>query len=243
MMQCWIVWPQMGLMYRVIRKYRDEMNICTFEPRKPFINHENFLNVYFDRRHKDLKLLLNLLAETSGLPESFRILTLFDKKFQTLWKPQNLRFEEYETVIPNNKIKSHSIIVRWNDAPIGHFLANYDSSLSFEYTIDINPGPSTELGLKSVLFKNDLDDICNGNTIRVTAKESDAESFSLLEKGTPNIARRSSLEKKQKYEVSFENITQQEDEYTVTISTELNGRTVTQTVERFPMGQTLPNST
>ena len=139
----------MGLMYRVIRKYRDEMNICTFEPKKPFINHENFLNVYFDRyslhlqnkqytavyslikkscyysqlmkklpsrskqsrdkgqlktsvltkmlfnqplntcrRHKDLKLLLNLLAETSGLPESFRILTLFDKKFQTLWKPQ-----------------------------------------------------------------------------------------------------------------------------------------------------------
>ena len=35
----------------------------------------------------------------------------------------------------------------------------------------------------------------------------------------------------------------QEDEYTVTISTELNGRTVTQTVEKFPMGQTLPNST
>ena len=49
LLQCWIVWPQMGLMYRVIRKYRDEMNICTFEPRKPFINHENFLNVYFDR--------------------------------------------------------------------------------------------------------------------------------------------------------------------------------------------------
>ena len=28
----------------------------------------------------------------------------------------------------------------------------------------------------------------------------------------------------------------QEPEYTVTISTELNGRTVTQTVEKFPMG-------
>ena len=46
------------------------------------ITNHNFLAVYFDRRHKDLKLLLNLLAETSGLPESFRILTLFDKKFQ-----------------------------------------------------------------------------------------------------------------------------------------------------------------
>ena len=91
--------------------------------------------VYFDRRHKDLKLLLNLLAETSGLPESFRILTLFDKKFQSLWKPQNLRFEEYETVLPNRTVKSRSIIVRWNDAPIGHFLSNYNSNLAFEYTI------------------------------------------------------------------------------------------------------------
>ncbi len=40
-----------------------------------------------------------------------------------------------------------------------------------------------------------------------------------------------------RYEVSFDNIVSQEEEYTVTISTELNGRTVTQTVEKFPMGQ------
>ena len=33
--------------------------------------------------------------------------------------------------------KSHAIVVRWNDAPIGHFLAHYDNKLSFEYTIDI----------------------------------------------------------------------------------------------------------
>ena len=37
--------------------------------------------------------------------------------------------------------------------------------------------------------------------------------------------------------MAFDNIVSQEaDEYTVTISTELNGRTVTQTVEKFPMG-------
>ncbi len=40
-----------------------------------------------------------------------------------------------------------------------------------------------------------------------------------------------------RYEVVFDNIVSQgQDEYTVTISTELNGRTVTQTVEKFPMG-------
>ena len=50
----------------------------------------------------------------------------------------------------------------------------------------------------------------------------------------------SNQEKGFRYEVAFDNITSKEDEYTVTISTELNGRTVTQTVEKFPMGQPDP---
>ena len=63
-----------------------------------------------------------------------------------------------------HQAKSHCIVVRWDDAPIGHFLANYDGGLSFEYTIDIEPGPASELGLKSVLYKNE-EKVCNGNTI------------------------------------------------------------------------------
>ena len=136
-----------------------------FSGSKPVITSNNFLAVYFDPRHKDLKLLLNLLAETSGLPESFRILTLFDKKFQSLWKPQNLRFEEYETVLPNRTVKSRSIIVRWNDAPIGHFLTTYNRNLAFEYTIDISPTPDNEFGLKSVLFKKEMPNSCLSNDI------------------------------------------------------------------------------
>ena len=42
-----------------------------------------------------------------------------------------------------------------------HFLANNDNTLSFEYTIDISPGPATELGLKSVLYKKD-EEVLNG---------------------------------------------------------------------------------
>ena len=42
---------------------------------------------------------------------------------------------------------------------------------------------------------------------------------------------------KYRYEVCFDNIVDQEEEYTVAISTELNGRTVTQMIEKFPMGQ------
>ena len=36
--------------------------------------------------------------------------------------------------------------------------------------------------------------------------------------------------------VAFDNIVSDDPEYTVTISTELNGRTVTQMVEKFPVG-------
>ena len=279
----WIVCPQLGTMYRIIKKYQEhEADNLTkaFELKRksirspPCISTENFLAVYFDRRHKDLKLLLNLLAETSGLPESFRILTLFDKKFQSLWKPQNLRFEEYETVVPSQKLKSHSIIVRWNDAPIGHFLANYDSSLSFEYTIDINPGPLNELGLKSVLYKKDpkgvplppttLDKNSHSHlnptkemmTATINSGTNNVESFHLLETGGDGGTSDGMYQDAQhhcqdqqhqqpssgngtekfRYEVTFDNIVSHEEEYVVTISTELNGRTVTQMVERFPMG-------
>ncbi len=317
----WIVCPQLGTMYRIIRRYQDHISDSAYDQLRKksvlvaggaqgqgsgqtqhhAISTDNFLAVYFDRRHKDLKLLLNLLAETSGLPESFRILTLFDKKFQSLWKPQNLRFEEYTTVLPSQKIKSHSIIVRWNDAPIGHFLANYDSSLSFEYTIDINPAPQNELGLKSVLYKKEdgggggggqksdgrsASDrfmvnhrhYSTGN--RKSSETNNLESFHLLETGRtatattvaqseedvvgaeqqqqqqqpsssanatasgssdparPSTAPSAAVRDSYRYEVVFDNIVSQEEEYTITISTELNGRTVTQTVEKFPMGTT-----
>ena len=58
-------------------------------------------------------------------------------------------------MLPNRTIKSRSIIVRWNDAPIGKFITSYNGALAFEYTIDITPSPANEFGHKSVLFKKD----------------------------------------------------------------------------------------
>jgi len=67
----WIIWPQMGRMFRIIRKYREHVDQPSFSSEKNVISTDNFLTVYFDRRHKDLKLLLNLLAETSGVSQLF----------------------------------------------------------------------------------------------------------------------------------------------------------------------------
>lgn len=66
------------------------------------------------------------------------------------------------------------------------------------------------------------------------------ESFHLLETGSTVKSRRDNDADDDgsnfRYEVSFDNIVSEEEEYTVTISTELNGRTVTQMVEKFPVG-------
>ena len=96
------------------------------------------------------------------------------------------------------------------------------SHLNCFYFLDITPCPANEFGLKSVLFKKDgLKGSPSINTdIESKVNSEETKSF--------------------RYEVAFDNIITQEDEYTVTISTELNGRTVTQMVEKFPMGQPEP---
>ena len=44
------------------------------------------LDLYYDPKAKDFRLLMNLLAETSGLSYALRILTVFDKDLQRQWR-------------------------------------------------------------------------------------------------------------------------------------------------------------
>jgi hypothetical protein len=47
--------------------------------------------MFFSRKARDFKLLMNLLAEQSGLAHSFRILAVFDKHFQRLWRARDMK--------------------------------------------------------------------------------------------------------------------------------------------------------
>jgi hypothetical protein len=45
--------------------------------------------MYYNKKGQDFRLLMNLLAEKQdGLAQSFRILSVFDKHFQRLWRPK-----------------------------------------------------------------------------------------------------------------------------------------------------------
>jgi len=90
--------------------------------------------------------------------------------------------------------------------------------------------------------QGNLDDASVNMVIETGNTAMGAADNKLKEKPTEDSKRQPTLYNNKdrnrfRYEVCFDNIVDQEDEYTVTISTELNGRTVTQMVEKFPMGQ------
>ena len=58
------------------------------------------LDMYYDKKGRDFRLLMNLLAEKSeGLPQSFRILCFFDKPFQRLWRPKDPKVIEQQPLL------------------------------------------------------------------------------------------------------------------------------------------------
>ena len=48
------------------------------------------LDMYYDKKSRDFGLLMDLLAESSGLVQPLRILSMFDRHFQALWQPRCL---------------------------------------------------------------------------------------------------------------------------------------------------------
>ena len=52
---------------------------------------EPFFDLYFDDESRDLPLLITLLGTRHGVAETLRLLSLFDKDYQKLWKPLDVR--------------------------------------------------------------------------------------------------------------------------------------------------------
>ena len=65
------------------------------EKRRPTVR----LDMYYDKRSRDFGLLMDLLAESSGLVQPLRILSMFDRHFQALWRP---RFSKFTNIKQNS---------------------------------------------------------------------------------------------------------------------------------------------
>lgn len=178
----WLVHPRVGKLESVLSgcPRRSSLSVDSLDcPRiSPMLRHvpEIRLDMYYDRKAKDFRLLMNLLAEQStGLAHSFRMLSVFDKHFQRLWRPRDVKVVVQRYTVPKFSFEDHtsplesaqaqktpvtpgggedkpplSVWVLWNDASIASYIAKKVSRSPFEYTVEINP--PTEAPVKSYLY-------------------------------------------------------------------------------------------
>ena len=73
--------------------------------------------MYYNKKGRDFRLLMNLMAEgQDGLAQSFRILSIFDKHFQRLWRP-----EESKVIVQRPLLNAFT----YDQEDIGNFLTDF----------------------------------------------------------------------------------------------------------------------
>jgi hypothetical protein len=69
-------------------------------------------------------LLINLLAESQGLPDALRILSLFEHQFGMLWEPVTSSVSSSRIALQAEEDKErrlHTLVVAWDDALIAEY--------------------------------------------------------------------------------------------------------------------------
>jgi len=242
----WLVHPKVGKLERILsgcrRRSKKSFDTCTAVldvPKSPDGIPEIRLEMYYDKKGQDFSLLMQLLAEqSSGLAQAFRILCVFDKHFQRLWKPRDNKVIVQRPLIntftldPQDKesksnIKDQipkSVIVLWNDAEIFPYIRTKIKDI-LEYTVEISP--PTEAPIKNFLY-HDIPDFGGAyetkSLILPSSKKGSSSSFSSdMTQEEFGLA----LASMYKYSCRFDGL-EENTEYTVSISTEVDGKTISQ---------------
>ena len=192
---------------------------------------------------RDLGLLITLLAQSHGISEGLRFISLFDKDYQKLWKPVDVKVRQ-------DSNRENVVHVEWNDAPLAGYVHHYSKKLAVEYTVEIFPSAS-EGSIKNQVF---LKDCIFGDMEDSSCLASDSETFKYTEtfygvesaeKIAPRL-RRPPLEKQASIYSMLSDVPdtpsssgggdkeKKKSELKVTISCEVNGRTIAQRTEKVP---------
>jgi len=81
----WLVCPGLGVLDKVMNSYRENLLHTNNEGKREEDLLGDLYHIYYNNR--DLRLLLGLLATSSGIAPALAILALFDKPFQNATKP------------------------------------------------------------------------------------------------------------------------------------------------------------
>ncbi|XP_059090317.1 uncharacterized protein LOC131886098 [Tigriopus californicus] len=226
----WIISSRVGVLSKFLdgcHRQTDSYTEHLKDIQKPIIR----LKLYFKPKAEDFSLLMNLLAESQGLPDALRVLSLFEHQFSMLWEPENIRLMqkrnshehmvvEEEKVEDKDKVERdkmpQTLVVAWDDANIAEYFHNcFKKKYTLEYSVEISP--ETEAPIKSIVYYKE--------STWMRCEELELLSHDYLQEKTPiNVPR--------KYSLSFDGL-EAGQTYKLTFSTEVDGRTVAQTIRNF----------
>jgi len=143
----WLSFASLGKLSKVMCKYR--LYLRNTEGKESLVTNKELLGNLWDiyYNNKDLKLLLNLLAESSGLASALRILALFDDDLRVKMQPSKVKITK--SAMPkyisttdeanDEDSKEYDVKVSFlNAEAVEHIFSDKDA-FSHLYTVEISP--------------------------------------------------------------------------------------------------------
>ena len=125
----WLCLPSMRTLHNVMQHYKTDIMVNSKLPGNETKLLGELYNAYY--KGHDLKLLLDLLAQSSGIAPALKIMSLFDKGFNMGLQPFNLTVE-----------RSHGrdeCSVSFEDAPTMKDVFRFVKDITCIYTVEIVP--------------------------------------------------------------------------------------------------------
>ena len=185
---------------------------------------------YFN--NKDLRLLLDLLAESHGPATSLRVLALFDTELNLSFKAgdiklkqslkykredsKNVAIDDGETFV-QEEVEVYDLQVSFKNATAKEEMLKHMNEMSFMYTIEIFP-PTKKCSVIPVTFETQ------------SKKQSNVLEVDMVEKGDKDKIGIRLTELENEKTLKELEVTK---EYTIRVNTVVNGKTLASKIESF----------
>ena len=188
--------------------------------------------MYYNNR--DLKLLLDLLAESSGVATSLRVLALFDKNLRFKSEPSNLKVsmasyhdavEEEEDKENDKKHQVYDVDVEFEDAKAVKELFSQIRKVAWVYTVEISP-PTTRSSIKHVKSGQSYADVVAGRG-DVNGAGVEMQPLTTIQSVSPEHTTKESRMKVPLYDL------EPTKEYVIRVCTIVNGKTISRRTEKI----------
>ena len=223
-------------------QYRYRQDLRKERGKDTLISDEELLgdlyNVYYNNR--DLKLLLDLLATSSGIATSLRVMALFDKTLRFKSEPSDLKVSlvqyhdthlEYENVASEEggiqesteRSKVYDVEVEFGDARAMKELFSQIKKVACVYTVEINP-PTARSSIKAVKVGQSYADVVKGS---FDGSGVEMQPLTTIQQTSSNQTGKDSTMKVCLYDL------EPSKEYMIRVCTIVNGKTISRRTERI----------